>query len=625
MCGIVGVASVRHQVDRALLERQRDTMLHRGPDSEGLWISEDGRVGFGHRRLAIIDLSPGGHQPMIDRRTGAVVTFNGEIYNFRELRSELESAGETFETRSDTEVLLVAYRVWGIEGVRRLDGMFAFALYDPRSQRLLLARDRAGEKPLYYRVHDGTLTFASELKALLADPSLDRRLDPAALDDFLAYGYVSGDRCIAAGVKKLLPAHRLLFDLSKGSVQVDAYWQLPTIEHSFAVHMPSSQEASQLTDELDGVLQRAVELQLIADVPVGVLLSGGLDSSLVTAIASRQSDRPLRTFTVSMAGSNAQDEAPFARIVAKHVGSEHTELLADPAGEDVLPALIRQFDEPFADSSMIPTYLVSRAIREHATVAVGGDGGDELFGGYLRHPVHVRQEFLRRQIPGAVRQLAAAGARALPRSVKGRTFVANLGGDVGDSVATAGMLFNAEERTQLMAGLMAPPGHRAEHERREVAATHQTSLHRSTATDFLRYMPDDILVKVDRSSMLSSLEVRAPLLDRSVIEFAFGRLPDALRATTSGRKLILRALAKRYLPPELDVARKQGFSIPLAEWLGSIWREPVDQIRRAVDGTLLDATMVRRVFDQMQRSQLDADRAFALLAFELWRKEYRFS
>ena len=623
MCGIVGFASVRHTVNRELLERQRDTMVHRGPDSAGTWISDSGHVGFGHRRLAIIDLSPGGHQPMVDAITGNVITFNGEIYNFRELRAELERAGERFSTSSDTEVLLAAYRVWGLNGVRRLDGMFAFAIYDAKLQRVLMARDRAGEKPLYYRVSDGTITFASELKALLSDPSLARRIDEAALDDYLAYGYVSGDRCIVAGVSKLPPAHQLVFDLARGDSHISTYWTLPTIDEAFARHIPDAPETIALTNELDEVLQGSVARQLIADVPIGVLLSGGLDSSLVTAIAARQSSQPLRTFTVSMAGSAAHDEAPYARLVAKHVGSRHTELLADPSGEDVLPALIRQFDEPFADSSMIPTYMVSRAIREHATVAVGGDGGDELFGGYLRHPLHVRQDALRRRIPGVVRQLAAAGAQALPSTVKGRTFAMNLAGDIGDSVASAGRLFNAQERAQLVASLGSTQNARAETERRNVAGAHRSTLHRSTATDFLRYMPDDILVKVDRSSMLTSLEVRAPLLDRAVIEFAFGRLPDALRATGTGRKLILRALAQRYLPADLDVTRKQGFSIPLGEWLGSTWRGSIDEVLD--HGTMLDARFTRQLLGVAQRSKVDADRAFTVLAFELWRREYQFS
>jgi asparagine synthase (glutamine-hydrolysing) len=375
MCGITGIVDCDGVGDRAPLAAMRDTLRHRGPDDSGEWWSADGRVGLGHRRLAVIDLSPGGHQPMSDE-TGTTIVFNGEIYNYRELRTELETAGHCFRSRSDTEVILKAYAAWGADCLARLDGMFAFALMDAQAGRLFMARDRAGEKPLYYSMTGRRMTFASELKALMAHPATPRRIDAAALDAYLAYGHVQGSLCILAGVHKLPAAHALTFDVASGAVHIWRYWDLPPEAPDTTASLDS------LAQELESLMEAAVRRQLVADVPVGVLLSGGIDSGLVTALAARVSDRPIRTFTMTVPGHPGLDEAPFARAVAQHCGTVHTELAAESVSFDLLPMLARQYDEPLGDSSIVPTYAVCRLIREHATVAFGGDGGDELFGGY---------------------------------------------------------------------------------------------------------------------------------------------------------------------------------------------------------------------------------------------------
>ena len=359
MCGIVGVAHSAVPTVRPPIERMGETLRHRGPDDAGTWWSPDGRVAFGHRRLAILDLSPFGHQPMISRDGNYVVMLNGEIYNFAELRHILAGSGHSFRGTGDTEVLLAAYQQWGADCLPRLRGMFAFALFDARDQSLLLARDRAGEKPLFVAHGSGRLAFASELKALLEWDAIPRRLDPEALDCYLAYGYVPGDKCLVAGLHKLPPGHMLRYSLASDEVAVSSYWRLP------GARVGPDPAAEALVGEMEGLLADSVREQLVADVPVGIVLSGGIDSSLVTAMAARVSSAPVRTFTISFPGQGKFDEAPHARLIASHFGTEHTELVAEAASIDLLPRLVHQYDEPIADSSMVPSYLVSRLVRQN--------------------------------------------------------------------------------------------------------------------------------------------------------------------------------------------------------------------------------------------------------------------
>jgi asparagine synthase (glutamine-hydrolysing) len=622
MCGIAGTIRFRGVVDADLLVRQRDTMSHRGPDSSGVWLSSDGKVGLAHRRLAIIDLSPAGHQPMIDRETGSAITFNGEIYNYVELRDRLRASGHHFATQSDTEVILAAYREWGLDCVRELGGMFAFALYDPTRRRVLLARDRAGEKPLFFRVTPDEFTFASEAKALLADPSCPRRVRAQSLNEYLAYGYVTGSHTMFADLHRILPGGRAVVDVDAGTVTHDRYWQLPKSAVTSASATPD-----ELVDELHGLLKAAVQRQLVADVPVGILLSGGVDSSLVTAIAAETSSKPVRTFTARFPGHAGFDEGPFARLVAEHVGAEHVELETQPADASLLTRLVEQFDDPISDSSMIPTFLVSQEIRRHATVALGGDGGDELFGGYSRYPVQIRHERIRRRVPAFARSAAAtAAAHLLPEGVPGRGFLSALAGDAGTSIANAGRVFRDDERAKLsdpLRALGATALGAPEFARVHAMADRSTTLQRATAVDFSTYMVDDVLVKVDRASMLTSLEVRAPFLDGAVTDFAFSRLPDAMRATEHGRKLILRRLGARLLPDTLDLKRKQGFSIPMDEWLRGAWRPLLDAACADNSGSLVSSNALTAYRDYFDRGRPVGDRLFTLMFLKLWERHYR--
>lgn len=621
MCGIVGTASTFPQHDRTWLSRARDTLTHRGPDDAGEWWSEDGWVGMGHRRLSIQDLSPAGHQPMHLPGRKVSIVFNGEIYNFQELRGELELRGYHFHSHSDTEVLLAAYDSWGLDCLEKLNGMFAFALYDAARRVMFLARDRAGEKPLFYHISDGILHFASELKALMVNSGLPRRIDGEALDCYLSMGFVPGERCILQGFNKLAPANALIFDLNKGTVKVWRYWQLPQVD-PMAADIVETNEV--LLGELEALLEDAVGRQLVADVPVGVLLSGGVDSSLITAMAVRRSSK-VRTFSIGFPGHGAIDETAHARMVAEHFGTEHTELIAEPTTADLIPHLARQYDEPIVDSSMIPTWLVSHLVRQHCTVALGGDGGDELFGGYGHYSRLLLMESRFGRIPiGLRRAISSVATHILPVGFKGRNWLQALGTDLSGGLPLVANYFDTATRRKLLEGKI-----NLHSVAEQIFANRipQASdlLQRATRMDFENYMAEDILVKIDRASMSNSLELRAPFLDYRLIEFAFRRVPIYLKTTTSARKIILKKLCERLLPAEFDKQRKQGFGIPMKSWLKAgpfrelFWGVLLDP------QTLFNQRMVGKLLNGQDKGYGNGERLFALVQFELWRREYGIS
>jgi asparagine synthase (glutamine-hydrolysing) len=620
MCGIVGMAGRSPAANLEILTVMRDALHHRGPDDAGVWWAPDRRVGLANRRLAIIDLSPGGHQPMADLSGQLWITYNGEIYNYRDVRRELEGKGHRFRTESDTEVILGSYRAWGVDCLSHLNGMFAFGLYDSATRRLFLARDRVGEKPLFYWHEPGRLVFASELKALMANPAFPRDLDLQALDYYLAYGYVPGDMCILRGVRKLAQGQAMTYEIDTDARHVWRYWRLP--------EPPRTTRASpdDLTRELEDLLEDAVRRQLVADVPVGILLSGGIDSSLLTAIAARVSAAPVRTFTVTFPGHATHDEGPHARLVAEHFGTRHTELAAEPATVDLLPTLARQYDEPMADSAMVPTFLLTRLARQHATVALSGDGGDELFGGYRHYGWIQRGAQLRRIVPVPVRRLVGTASRLLPLGLRGRNHLIAFGGDARASIAHVNLYFDRWTRRRL---LVSPVDHRAEPSgtpeayRAALCLPGRTSFRQATEVDFQTTLVDAYLVKVDRASMLNSLEVRAPWLDYRIIEFAFGRLSDELRATAGELKILPRRLAQRLLPPALDLGRKWGLSLPLAIWFKGEWGAYMESVLREADPGLLDRRVIDELIAGQRRGFENTARLFALTLLELWRREYR--
>lgn len=618
MCGIVGYAGRPDGLPAALLTTMRDTIAHRGPDACGIWSAPDRSVILAHRRLAILDLSATGQQPMQNSSGTGVVVFNGEIYNHEELRSELARDGARFVGRSDTEVLLAAYDAWGERCVERLRGMFAFAIWDQNRRVLFLARDRAGEKPLYWARHRGGLVFGSELKALMADADFPRRLSPEGLEYYLSFGFVPGERCILEGVHKLRPAHCLSWSPGGGSPTIRRYWELPDAQPDDAA------DVEELTDQLQQLLTSAVSEQLVADVPLAVLLSGGVDSSLVTAVAARAAGRTVRTFTVTLPDHPQLDERRFARAVAEHLRTEHVELPLDQSSIDLIQTLATQYDEPIADSSMIPTYLLAKTVSRHCKVVLGGDGGDELFGGYLAYQTALRRERIQRSMPQSARSLIAAGARHfLPNGTRGRNSLMALAGSSADGIAQSALWTDSADFRHASPWLAArrrsePP----KLWRRSLVETTRGLPGAAMAADFKSYLPEDILVKVDRASMLCSLEVRAPFLDRRVIEFAYGRVPNRLRVTLRERKMLLKCLARRLLPPELDIDRKQGFAIPISRWLTprilQSWRA---DCREQIQSVLSNAGVARLI---RRRETMAAEHSlFAAIMLTSWMRQYR--
>jgi asparagine synthase (glutamine-hydrolysing) len=595
-------------------------MHHRGPDDAGVWWSTDGRVGLAQRRLAIIDLSPGGHQPMANSSGEFWITYNGEIYNYQDLRRELEARGHQLRSASDTEVVLEAYRAWGIDCLSHFNGMFAFCIYDTNQDHLFMARDRAGEKPLFYYHSPDKFIVASELKAIMADPAVARELNLEALDFYLTYGYVPEDMCILNGVHKLPQGHAMLLDVETGSLRIWRYWALP--EPSPRPY-PSGAE---LSEELAVLLKDAVRRQLVADVPVGVLLSGGLDSSMVTAMAAQISSEPVRTFTITFPGHGSLDEGPFARMIADHFGTQHTELPAESATFELLSDLARQFDEPIADHAIIPTYLISKLIRQYAKVALSGDGGDELFGGYGHYAWILKIGRFKRLVPSVLRQaFKIFASEVLPVGMRGRNHLIGLAGDITNSIAHVNLYFDRRSRYRLYApsirnGLIhANP----ERYRANLCQSNPSLLRQAMEADFRTTLVDAYLVKVDRASMFTSLEVRAPFLDYRIIEFAYRHVPDCLKVTTKDRKILLRLLGGQLLPSTYNLKRKQGLTMPLVSWFKGKWGAYIEDVLQGADPHLFNKAMIDNLIQGQCKGYNNQNRLFSLTMFELWRRKYK--
>jgi asparagine synthase (glutamine-hydrolysing) len=621
MCGIAGFADLTAppraaDADRSRVKAMCDVMRHRGPDDEGSHI-EPG-VGLGMRRLSIIDLSTG-HQPIHNEDRTVWVVFNGEIYNYRELRSTLEARGHHFYTSSDTETIVHGYEEWGERVFSRLRGMFGIAIWNTRSRTLLVARDRAGIKPLYYAEASGRLFFGSEAKCVLANPEVDRRLDAAALDHYLAYQYTPGDRSIFRGIRKLRPGHYL--KAAGGVVTTERYWQLPA-GHSF-----EGDEVEALA-QLRTVLGDAVRSHMMAEVPLGAFLSGGIDSSLVVALMAEASDRPVQTFSIGFDEAGF-DELPHARRVARHLGTEHSELVVKPDALAILDRVVWHFDEPFADPAAIPTWYVAEMARRHVTVVLSGDGGDELFGGYARYLPHPRVESFDRLAPGVGRAVAAAAWRALPHGVRGKNFLRHVARDSQGRYVDSVTFFHADERRGLLS-----PALQAElrdwNAERYFSQPFERLKHlplkaQLMAFDFETYLSEDCLVKVDRMSMAHSIESRVPLLDHLVIEFA-ASLPASMKMPGGRLKHLLKQLAFSLVPREILDRPKQGFGVPVGHWFRGELRDAFGDILgspHARQRGYFDLRFVDRVLAEHLSGRRDHSwQLWMLLVFELWNRQY---
>jgi len=593
MCGLAGFwtgESVAYDAG-AVLRRMGAVLRHRGPDDEGHWWDEQLRAGFAHRRLSIIDLSPEGHQPMVSASGRYVIAYNGEVYNFADLRQDLVGRGVAFRGGSDTEVMLAAIECYGLpEAVRKFTGMFAFALFDRLTRTLSLVRDRLGEKPLYYARMGRTLLFGSQLSALRAHPHWRTEVDRNALALFLRYNYVPAPYSIYRGVQKMRPGTILTIDDPAADPVESTYWSARHVVEAGAAS-PSRADEHDLIEELDALLRATVRREMLADVPLGAFLSGGIDSSLIVALMQAQSDRPVRTFTIGF-HERAYSEAEHAKAVAKHLGTEHTELYVTAAEMlATVPRLPMLQDEPFADSSQVPTMLVSELARQHVTVSLSGDGGDELFGGYNRYSVGGRLRRWLRPVPRSIRRGAVRAIRrwspeqwdrglavlwrtALPGSVSGDRLhkLAEVLDCDSDEAMYRNLVSHWRDPAQIVQGAHEPPTILTEPDH---WAAVEGFLPWMMYMDLVSYLPDDILVKVDRASMSVSLESRAPYLDHSIVEFAW-RLPLEMRVRGGQGKWILRQVLDRYVPRALLERPKMGFGVPLDAWLRGplrVWAE----------------------------------------------------
>lgn len=627
MCGIAGVLykDPQQHVDRATLKAMADAIAHRGPDAEGFFCAEG--VGLAHRRLSIIDLA-GGDQPMGNEDGSVQVVFNGEIYNFQKLREELLAKGHRFRTRSDTEVLVHLYEEEGEELVTRLRGMFAFAIWDGRRRRLVLARDRVGLKPLYvYRDHE-KLVFGSELKAILAHPNIDRTVDPAAVEDYLTFGMIPGERAIFRKVRKLPPAHVL-------TVQADNFHRSPRRYWQFRIEPDHSRTLEEWQEVLEAKIVETVEAHRIADVPVGAFLSGGLDSSVMVATQSGLSDTPVETFSIGFREA-AFSELPYARQVARQFGTTHTEQIVTPEAVGILDDLVHYYDEPFADSSAIPTLCVSRLARQKVKVVISGDGGDEVLGGYSRYAHDLREAWLRRRLPGWFRHgaLGPLGRRWpkadwLPKVLRAKTLLTNLSLEAGEAYANTLSLCRLPVRHRLLAGdlLSELNGHRPERMICDHFATAPADdpLAGMITADVNTLLPDDFLVKVDRASMSCGLEVRPPLVDHELLELA-ARVPSNLKVRRGQTKWILKRLYRDRLPAQVTRRPKQGFEIPIDRWLRGPLREVFESAvlspQSRVAG-LIDQSTARRLYRaHLAEVGRHGDTLWSLLVLARWAEEY---
>ncbi len=621
MCGIAGTVhfDAREPVDRERLVAMTSALVHRGPDAAGYYEGES--VGLGHRRLSIIDLATG-DQPLANEDRTVWVVFNGEIYNFPEIRTELEQAGHRFRTHTDTEVIVHGYEEWGDEVVQRFRGMFAFALWDAPRRRLLLVRDRVGIKPLYYSVTPRGVTFGSELKALLEDPDVRREWDPEALDAYLTLQYVPSPRTIYRDVAKLPPGHRLVVE--HGRVAVEKYWDL-----EFTGDGDPSREGEYL-DRLDALLTEAVRMRLLSDVPLGAFLSGGIDSSAVVAAMVRTCTGRVLTTSVGF-DAHGFDELEYARTVATHLGTEAHERVVQPDVADLLPRLVWHLDEPFADSSAVPTYYVSAAARERVTVALSGDGGDELWAGYARHRVEQAEQRARRWLGSAGGRVAGGIGARLPLAIKGMRSVRHLALTPADACASkhAYGLFESDTRESLYTPAFAEAvrhsdpfaGFRVAYD----ACRSPDPLDRALYVDVKTYMVDDILTKVDRMSMAVSLEARVPLLDHKLLEFA-ATVPTALKLKNGRTKHLLRRWLERRIPREIVERPKHGFDAPVGEWLRGPLAPMVDDLllgARFRGRGVFDASAVGRMWREHRTGARDhRHRLWSLLMLELWFRQF---
>jgi asparagine synthase (glutamine-hydrolysing) len=623
MCGIAGFidlwdARQARQVEEraAILDRMCRIISHRGPDDQGTHLQTG--VGLGMRRLSIIDLT-GGHQPIFNEDKSLSIVFNGEVYNFRQLQRELEDAGHTFKTHCDTEAVLHAYEEQGPKSLEKLRGMFAFAIWDDAEQRLFVARDRTGKKPLYYTLTSaGTLVFGSELKVLLQHPDVEPDIDPRSLDAYFTLGYVPDPFSIFKNVKKLPAGHFLTF--KNRQIQVTQYWD-------FQFNPDDNLTEADCIEELRRLLDESVRLRLVSDVPLGAFLSGGIDSSTIVGLMARHSNQPVKTFSIGF-NEDTYNELKHARITAKRFSTDHHEFFVTPEIYDIVDELAWYMDEPFADQATIPNYIVSKLARDHVKVVLSGDGGDELFAGYTRYIVAQKRASFD-AIPKTLRKGLQPLSRHLPHGTKGRNYLFNISLDPISRYLDSVSIFSSLNRQTLYTDDFrgALDGANCVSDLfRDLSSrvTTGNSLDQLLYIDSKTYLPGDILAKVDRTSMAVSLEARAPLLDHKLIEFV-GRMPSSLKLAGKETKQILKRAVSDLIPPEILNRPKQGFGVPIQDWINKQLRIRIRETlteRRTLERGYVQSKYVNVLLDEHERGRRDhSDGLWALLMLELWHRQ----
>ena len=628
MCGICGIYNLDGRlVDKEILRKMNHTLIHRGPDGEGYFVESN--VGLGHRRLSIIDLE-GGKQPMGNEDGSIQVVFNGEIYNFVEIKKDLEAKGYRFRTRSDTETIIYGYEEWGEDFVQKLRGMFAIALWDSKKQKILLIRDRIGKKPLYYYLGKDRILFASEIKALLIDRSIPKEIDPMALDSYLSFGYVPSPLSIFKAIRKLPPAHIAV--CRPGDFLVRQYWHLDMGSEAF--HKPEED----VLGELRSLFDEAVRVRLISDVPLGAFLSGGVDSSAVVAsMAGLVGKEPLKTATIGFSEKKF-DELEYARVVAKKYHTDHSEFVVNTDALKVLDDIVWYLDEPFADASAIPTYYVSKMARQKVTVALSGDGGDETFAGYInRYYMNRLEDSVRRKFPGFLKQniLGPMGeiypkADFLPKPFRLKRFLSNLSNTFEQAYfRDMSFYFLPEMKKKLYQSDFKPMI--KDFNAFDILGDHFKINQNSDITtrvqyvDIMTYLPEDILVKVDRMSMAHSLEVRAPILDHKLMEYV-GSLPSTLKLKGKESKYIFKKMLENRLPQNILYRKKRGFSIPLAVWLRGELKDFAEEAlfsNKAESHSYFNPEYIKGLWKRHLSGRQDyAYPLWGLMMFELWQQRF---
>jgi asparagine synthase (glutamine-hydrolysing) len=623
MCGIAGfISKTNDRVEgrAALLDTMCRSIEYRGPDEQGTAI--EGRAALGMRRLSIIDLATG-RQPIYNSDGTKLIVFNGEIYNYRELKKDLEALGHKFRTNSDTETIIHAYDEFGADCLRHLRGMFAFAIWDSKDQSLFLARDRVGKKPLVYTVTpDGEFVFGSEIKVLLAHGGVERDIDHGALDAYLTFGYVPEELCIFKGIRKLEPGYFLIF--KNGEIRTDKYWDFDYSEET----LDGSED--EIAADLLAKIRESVRIRLISEVPLGAFLSGGVDSSAVVGLMSQIMDQPVKTFSIGF-NEDSFDELKYARLASRHFKTDHHEFLLTPDFVDIVDDLVWHFDEPFADSSALPTFMVSKLARKYVTVVLSGDGGDELFGGYTRYVIDRDRSGLERLPQGIRRKLLRPLSEALPHGALGKNYLFNISLDAAGRYIDSISHFNGPRKRKLYSNeirtKMNGSFERGEKLFRQIAGSvaSDEGIENLLYLDSKTYLPGDILTKVDRMSMANSLEARCPLLDHDLIEYVT-RIPSAMKLNGRETKYIFKKAIRDIVPPEILHREKQGFGVPINEWINLQLKDRIMSDLsdvRSVSRGYFDTKYINVLLDEHHRGRRDHSHAlWTLWMLELWHRRY---